>query len=99
MIAYIINGKSFGNCMDYVTRRALEERLYNEQSRQQKTAERRNEANNGENIIEYLSKDWCLLCATSDIRIYKGRKAMAEDIARPTKIRKQIKDPCRTYIA
>ena len=25
MIAYIINGKSFGNCVDYVTRRTLEE--------------------------------------------------------------------------
>lgn len=93
MMAYIINGKSFGNCVDYVTRRALEERLYSEQSRQQKTAERRNEANNGEDIIEHLSKDWHLLCATSDIRIYEGRKAMAEDIARPTKTRKPIKDP------
>ena len=27
MIAYIINGKSFGNCVDYVTRRTLEEKL------------------------------------------------------------------------
>ena len=43
MIAYIINGKSFGNCVDYVTRRALEEQLYNEQSHQQKTAERKYE--------------------------------------------------------
>ena len=43
MIAYIINGKSFGNCVDYVTRRALEERLYNEQSHQHKTAERKYE--------------------------------------------------------
>ena len=93
MIAYIINGKSFGNCVDYVTRRALEERLYNEQSRQHKIAERKYEANNGEDIIEHLSKDWHLLCATSDIRIYEGRKAMAEDIARPTKTRKPIKDP------
>ena len=93
MIAYIINGKSFGNCVDYVTRRALEERLYNEQSHQQKTAERKYEANNGEDIIEHLSKDWHLLCATSDIRIYEGRKAMVEDIARPTKTRKPIKDP------
>ncbi len=121
MIAYIINGKSFGNCVDYVTRRALEERLYNEQSHQQKTAERKYEPakrladeheahvgaagarwqshhdspqpNNGEDIIEHLSKDWHLLCATSDIRIYEGRKAMAEDIARPTKTRKPIKDP------
>ena len=93
MIAYIINGKSFGNCVDYVTRRALEERLYNEQSHQQKTAERKYEANNGEDIIEHLSKDWHLLCVTSDIRIYEGRKAMAADIARPTKTRKSIKDP------
>ena len=121
MIAYIINGKSFGNCVDYVTRRALEERLYNEQSRQHKIAERKYEPtkwladeheahvgsagarwqshhdspqpNNGEDIIEHLSKDWHLLCATSDIRIYEGRKAMAEDIARPTKTRKPIKDP------
>ena len=93
MIAYIINGKSFGNCVDYVTRRALEERLYNEQSHQHKIAERKYEANNGEDIIKHLSKDWHLLCATSDIRIYEGRKAMAEDIARPTKTRKPIKDP------
>ena len=121
MIAYIINGKSFGNCVDYVTRRALEERLNNEQSHQQKTAERKHEPakrladeheahvraagaqwqshhdspqpNNVEDIIEHLSKDWHLLCATSDIRIYEGRKAMAEDIARPTKTRKPIKDP------
>ncbi len=121
MIAYIINGKSFGNCVDYVTRRALEERLYNEQSHQQKTAKRKYEPakrlageheahvgaagarwqshhdspqpNNGEDIIEHLSKDWHLLCATSDIRIYEGRKAMAEDIARPTNTRKPIKDP------
>ena len=47
MIAYIINGKSFGNCVDYVTRRALEERLYNEQSHQQKTAERKYEPRSG----------------------------------------------------
>ena len=121
MRAYIINGKSFGNCVDYVTRRALEERLYNEKSHQQRTVERKYEPakrladeheahvgaagarwqshhdspqpNNGEDIIEHLSKDWHLLCATSDIRIYEGRKAMAEDIARPTKTRKPIKDP------
>ena len=93
MIAYIINGKSFGNCVDYVTRRALEEQLNKEQSHHHKTAERKYEANNGEDIIEHLSKDWHLLCATSDIRIYEGRKAMAEDIARPTKTRKPIKDP------
>ena len=93
MIDYIINGKSFGNCVDYVTRRAIEERLYNEQSHQQKTAERKYEANNGEDIIEHLSKGWHLLCATSDIRIDEGRKAMAEDIARTTKTRKHIKDP------
>ncbi|MBD5331866.1 MAG: relaxase/mobilization nuclease domain-containing protein [Bacteroides sp.] len=121
MIAYIINGKSFGNCVDYVTRRALEEQLNKEQSHHHKTAERKYEPakrlageheahigtagarwqshhdspqpNNGEDIIEHLSKDWHLLCATSDIRIYEGRKAMAEDIARPTKTRKPIKDP------
>ena len=93
MIAYIINGKSFGNCVDYVTRRSLEERLYKEHSHQQKTAERKYEANNGEDIIEHLSKDWHLFYATSDIRVYEGRKAMAEDIARPTKTRKSIKDP------
>ena len=121
MIAYIINGKSFGNCVDYVTRRALEEQLNKEQSHHHKTAERKYEPakrlageheahigtagarwqshhdspqpNNGEDIIEHLSKDWHLLCATSDIRIYEGRKAMAEDIARPTRTRKPIKDP------
>ena len=48
MIAYIINGKSFGNCGDYVTRHALEGRLYNEHSHQRKADERKYEANNGE---------------------------------------------------
>ena len=121
MIAYIINGKSFGNCVDYVTRRALEERLYNEQSHQQKTAERKYEPtkrlaseheahigeagarwqshhdspqpNKGEDIINHLSKDWKLLSSSGDIRIYEGRKAMADDIARPSRQRKPIKDP------
>ena len=93
MIAYIINGKSFGNCVDYVTRRALEEKLHDEQSKRQKSDERKNESNNGADIIDHLSKDWQLLAATTDVRIYEGRKAMADDIARPTRRRKPIKDP------
>ena len=93
MIAYIINGKSFGNCVDYVTRRALEEKLHDEQSKRQKSDERKNESNNGADIIDHLSKDWQLLAATTDVRIYEGRKAMANDIARPTRSRKPIKDP------
>lgn len=130
MIAYIIGGSGFGGCVDYVTRRKLEEKLYKEQSKGQKANERKYEPakrlasgleahvgdreagdqrkqpgarwqshhdspqpNIGEDIIEHLSKDWHLLCVTSDIRIYEGRKAMAEDIARPTKTRKPIKDP------
>ena len=93
MIAYIINGKSFGNCVDYVTRRALEEKLHDEQSKRQKSDERKNESNNGADIIDHLSKDWQLLTATTDVRIYEGRKAMADDIARPTRRRKPIKDP------
>ena len=28
MIAYIISGSGFGGCVDYVTRRKLEEKLY-----------------------------------------------------------------------
>ena len=93
MIAYIINGKSFGNCVDYVTRRALEEKLHDEQSKRQKSDERKNESNNGADIIDHLSKDWQLIAATPDVRIYEGRKAMADDIARPTRRRKPIKDP------
>lgn len=93
MIAYIINGKSFGNCVDYVTRRALEEKLYGEQSKHQKSDERKYESNNGADIIDHLSKDWQLLAATTDVRIYEGRKAMADDISRPTRRRKPIKDP------
>lgn len=93
MIAFIINGKSFGNCVDYVTRRALEEKLYDEQSKRQKSDERMFEADGGADIVDHLSKDWQLLAATADVRIYEGRKAMADDIARPTRRRKPIKDP------
>ncbi len=93
MIAYIINGKSFGNCVDYVTRRALEEKLFDQTSRQQKSAERKYEANNGDDILNHLSKDWDLIGASSDIRLYDGRKAIAEDISRPTKLRKPIESP------
>lgn len=93
MIAYIISGGSFGNCVDYVTRRTLEEKLYGEQSKRQKSDERKYESNRGADIIDHLSKDWQLLAATTDVRIYEGRKAMADDIARPTRRRKPIKDP------
>ncbi len=93
MIAYIISGGSFGGCVDYVTRRTLEEKLYGEQSKRQKSDERKYESNSGADIIDHLSKDWQLLAATADVRIYEGRKAMANDIARPTRRRKPIKDP------
>lgn len=93
MIAYIINGKSFGNCVDYVTRRTLEEKLSAEAAQKQKTDERKYESNNGEDIVDHLSKDWELIGASSDIRLYEGRKAMADDIARPTKTRKFIENP------
>ena len=36
MIAYIIGGSGFSGCVDYVTRRKLEEKLYKEQSKGQK---------------------------------------------------------------
>ena len=93
MIAYIIGGSGFGGCVDYVTRRKLEEKLYKALSKRQKTDERKYESNRGEDIIDHLSKDWQLLAATTDVRIYEGRKAMADDIARPTRRRKPIKDP------
>ncbi|TGX84439.1 hypothetical protein E5360_06615 [Muribaculum intestinale] len=93
MIAYIINGKSFGNCVDYVTRRTLEEKLSAEVAQKQRADEKKYESNNGEGIVDHLSKDWELIGASSDIRLYEGRKAMTEDIARPTKTRKPIKDP------
>lgn len=93
MIAYIINGKSFGNCVDYVTRRSLEEKLFDQTSKQQKSAERKFEANGGEDILDHLSKDWSLIGASSDIRLYEGRSAIAEDIFRPTKLRKPIESP------
>lgn len=93
MIAYIIGGSGFGGCVDYVTRRKLEEKLYKEQSKGQKADERKYESNRGEDIIDHLSKDWKLISSSGDIRIYEGRKAMADDIARPSQQRKPIKDP------
>lgn len=93
MIAYIIGGSGFGGCVDYVTRRKLEEKLCKEQSKQQKADERKYESNNGEDIIDHLSKDWKLISSSGDIRIYEGRKAMADDIARPSRQRKPITDP------
>ncbi len=93
MIAYIISGSGFGGCVDYVTRRKLEEKLYKEQSKGLKADERKYESNGGEDIINHLSKDWKLLSSSGDIRIYEGRKAMADDIARPSRQRKPIKDP------
>lgn len=93
MIAYIIGGSGFGGCVDYVTRRKLEEKLYKEQSKGQKTDERKYESNKGEDIIDHLSKDWKLISSSGDIRIYEGRKAMADDIARPSRQRKPITDP------
>ena len=93
MIAYIINGKNFGNCVDYVTRRALEEKLSAEVAQKQKAAERKYEANKGEDILDHLSKDWKLIGMSDDVRVYEGRKAMADDIARPTRTRKPIESP------
>ena len=93
MIAYIISGSGFVGCVDYVTRRKLEEKLYKEQSKGQKADERKYESNKGEDIIDHLSKDWKLISSSGDIRIYEGRKAMADDIARPSRQRKPIKDP------
>lgn len=93
MIAYIISGSGFGGCVDYVTRRKLEEKLYKELSKGLKADERKYESNGGEDIINHLSKDWKLLSSSGDIRIYEGRKAMADDIARPSRQRKPIKDP------
>ncbi len=93
MIAYIIGGSGFGGCVDYVTRRKLEEKLRIEQSRGQKADERKYESNKGEDIIDHLSKDWKLISSSGDIRIYEGRKAMADDIARPSRQRKPVKDP------
>lgn len=45
MIAYIIGGSGFGGCVDYVTRRKLEEKLYKEQSKGLKADERKYESN------------------------------------------------------
>lgn len=93
MIAYIIGGSGFGGCVDYVTRRKLEEKLCKEQSKQQKADERKYESNRGEDIIDHLSKDWKLISSSGDIRIYEGRRAMADDIARPSRQRKPITEP------
>lgn len=93
MIAYIIGGSGFGGCVDYVTRRKLEEKLFKEQSERQKADERKYESNRGEDIIDHLSKDWKLISSSGDIRIYEGRKAMADDIARPSRQRKPVKEP------
>ncbi len=93
MIAYIIGGSGFGGCVDYVTRRKLEEKLYKALSKRQKADERKYESNRGEDIIDHLSKDWKLISSSGDIRIYEGRKAMADDIARPSRQRKPVKDP------
>ena len=70
MIAYIIGGSGFGGCVDYVTRRKLEEKLCKEQSKRQKADERKYESNRGEDIIDHLSKDWKLISSSGDIRIY-----------------------------
>uniref|UniRef100_UPI00259B8CFC relaxase/mobilization nuclease domain-containing protein n=1 Tax=Bacteroides acidifaciens TaxID=85831 RepID=UPI00259B8CFC len=86
-------GSGFGGCVDYVTRRKLEERLFKEQSARQKAEERKYESNRGEDIIDHLSKDWKLISSSGDIRIYEGRKAMADDIARPSRQRKPVKEP------
>lgn len=93
MIAYIIGGSGFGGCVDYVTRRKLEEKLQKTLSKGQKADERKYESKRGEDIIDHLSKDWKLISSSGDIRIYEGRKAMADDIARPSRQRKPIKDP------
>lgn len=93
MIAYIIGGSGFGGCVDYVTRRKLEEKLYKALSKRQKAEEKKYESNRGENIIDHLSKDWKLISSSGDIRIYEGRKAMADDIARPSRQRKPVKEP------
>lgn len=93
MIAYIIGGSGFGGCVYYVTRRKLEEKLCKEQSKQQKADERKYESNRGEDIIDHLCKDWKLISSSGDIRTYEGRKAMADDIARPSRQRKPITDP------
>ena len=93
MIAYIIGGSGFGGCVDYVTRRKLEEKLFKEQSERQKAEEKKYESNHGEDIIDHLSKDWKLISSSGDIRIYEGRKAMADDIARPSRQRKPVKEP------
>ena len=93
MIAYIIGGSGFGGCVDYVTRRKLEEKLQKEQSRGLKADEKKYESNRGEDIIDHLSKDWKLISSSGDIRIYEGRKAMADDIARPSRQRKPVKEP------
>lgn len=93
MIAYIIGGSGFGGCVDYVTRRKLEEKLFKERSERQKADERKYESNRSEDIIDHLSKDWKLISSSGDIRIYEGRKAMADDIARPSRQRKPVKDP------
>lgn len=93
MIAYIIGGSGFGGCVDYVTRRKLEAKLFKEQSERQKAEERKYESNRREDIIDHLSKDWKLISSSGDIRIYEGRKAMADDIARPSRQRKPVKEP------
>lgn len=93
MIAYIIGGSGFVGCVDYVTRRKLEEKLYKALSKRQKADERKYESNRGEDIIDHLSKDWKLISSSGDIRIYEGRKAMADDISRPSRQRKSITDP------
>lgn len=93
MIAYIIGGSGFSGCVDYVTRRKLEEKLFKEQSERQKAEEKKYESNRGEDIIDHLSKDWKLISSSGDIRIYEGRKAMADDIARPSRQRKPVKEP------
>lgn len=93
MIAYIIGGSGFGGCVDYVTRRKLEAKLFKEQSARHKADERKYESNRGEDIIDHLSKDWKLISSSGDIRIYEGRKAMADDIARPSRQRKPVKEP------
>ena len=71
----------------------MKKKLSAEVAQKQKAAERKYEANKGEDILDHLSKDWKLIRMSDDVRVYEGRKAMADDIARPTRTRNPIESP------
>ena len=77
----------------------MKKKLSAEAAQKYKTDERKYEANKGEDILDHLSKDWKLIGMSEDVRVYEGRKAMADDIARPTRTKEAYRESGWSYLA